>query len=274
MRKLYKIVVPFVFAMFLTGCLQIETKVNVNKDGSGTIEETVLMSNEMVQMFNEFISGFADDSTETEEFNLFKEEELKSKVSDLGEGVTYVSGSEYKTDNKQGYKVLYSFTDINKLQIDQSPDSKIPEDTGVETKEKSYVKFSFDKGDIPQLKIIMPEPKKDEEKENESNDENMETESDSTNDEQLAQMQFLLKDLSFLLTVNVNGDIVESNADYVEGSNVTLFKVNFGELLETPEKLKEMEKMNPNDLKELKDIMKDIPGIKIETNDPVIIKFR
>jgi hypothetical protein len=35
-----------------------------------------------------------------------------------------------------------------------------------------------------------------------------------------------------------------------------------------------MKKIDPNNLKDLKDIMKDIPGIKIEINDPVVIKFR
>jgi len=59
----------------------------------------------------------------------------------------------------------------------------------------------------------------------------------------------------------------------VDESEITLFKLNFGELLENPEKLEELKNMDSNNLKELKEIMKDIPGIKIETNDPVVIKF-
>ena len=269
MIKILKQLMVLLFTLSFTGCIQIETKVNVNKDGSGTVEETVLMTNEMVQMLNEFISGFASDSAETEEFKLYNEEDLKNKEAELGEGVKLVSGSEYKTENKQGYKVVYSFSDLSKLKIDQSPDSRIPDNaTGVEVKEKGFVTFNFSKGGVSELKINLPQPEKDEE-ENE-----FETEEDSLNDGDISEMKFLLKDLSFSLIVNINGEITETNADYREGSNITLFKLNFGELLDNTQKLQELKRINPNNYKELKEIMKDIPGIKIETNDPVVIKFR
>jgi mevalonate kinase len=87
-------------------------------------------------------------------------------------------------------------------------------------------------------------------------------------------MKFFLKDLSFSLIVDINGEIVETNADYIQNSQITLFNLNFGELLDNQQKLEELKKINPNNLKELKELMKDIPGIKIETNDPVVIKFR
>lgn len=269
MNKISKLIVIVLSSLFLAGCIQVETKVNVNKDGSGTIEETVLMSNEMVQMLNEFMSGFASDTVETEEFKLYNEEELKKREADLGEGVTLISGEEYKTEDKQGYKVVYSFTDLNKLRIDQSPDSRIPDEgSGVEVQEKSYVTFGFNKGDISELKINLPEPEKEEEGEEE-----FESEEDSLNGD-FSEMQFFLKDLSFSLIVNINGEITETNADYSQDSEITLFALNFGELLGNQEKLKELKKINPNNLKELKAVMKDIPGIKIETNDPVVIKFR
>src|SRR3970040_2511925 len=111
MIKILKPLFVVISSLFLVGCIQVETKVNVNKDGSGTIEETVLMSNEMVQMLNEFMSGFASDTVETEEFKLYNEEDLKNREAELGEGVMLVSGSEYKTEDKQGYKGVYSFKD-------------------------------------------------------------------------------------------------------------------------------------------------------------------
>lgn len=256
--------------LILAGCIEIETKVNINKDGSGTLEETVLMSTEMIQMLNEFMTGFTDDTTQVEKFKLYKEDDLKKRELDLGEGVTLLSGSEIKTDTKEGYKVTYSFSDLNKLRIDQSPDSRIPDDgSGLDVKEKNYVTFSFKKGNTSEIKINLPDVKKDEEDETESD-----AEIDSVNDGDISQMKFLLKDLSFSLVVNVNGEIVETNADYLQDSEITLFKLSFGELLDNQEKLEELKKINPDNLKELKEIMKDIPGIKIETNDPVVIKFK
>ena len=273
MNKILKPLVIVLVSLFLSGCIEIQTKVNINNDGSGTVEETVMMSNEMIQMLNEFITGFASDTTQPEEFKLYKEEDLKKRETDLGEGVKLVSGSEIKTESKEGYKVLYSFADLNKLKIDQSPDSRIPDDvSGDEVKDKNYITFSFNKGNTSEVKINMPLSQKDEEG-NEIETE-VEAEEDSVKEGDLSEMKFFLKDLSISLIVEVNGEIVETNADHHEGSEVTLFNLNFGELLDNAQKLEELTKINPNSLKELKEVMKDIPGIKIETNDPVVIKFR
>jgi hypothetical protein len=255
----------------LSGCIELNTKININPDGSGSVEETVLMSKEMINMLNEFMTGFAGDTAKPEEFKLYKEEDLKGRTAEMGEGVKFVSGSEIKTENKEGYKVVYSFTDINKLKIDQSPDSKIPDDgSGIDVNEKKYVTFNFTKGNVSEVHIKMPDIKKDEDEIGSDT----ETESDSLFEKNLAEMKFLMKDLSVSLSVYVNGEITETNALHQEGSSVTLFSLNFGELLNNTEKLKELSKINPNDIKELNEVVKDIPGVKIDINDPVVIKFR
>ena len=269
MIKILKLLVVVFISFLLSGCIEIQTKVNINKDGSGTVEETVLMSNEMIQMLNEFMSGFASDSIQQEDFKLYNEEDLKKRETELGEGVKLVSGSEIKTESKEGYRVVYSFADLNKLKIDQNPASRVPDDTSeVEVEDKNYITFSFNKGDTPELKINMPPAQKDE-KEDE-----IKAEEDSLNDGDMSEMKFLLKDLSISMIIKVDGEITETNADYVQDSEVTLINLNFGELLENPQKFNELKKIHPENPKELKELMKDIPGIKIETNDPVVIKFR
>ncbi|HSP88686.1 MAG TPA: hypothetical protein VLN45_11170 [Ignavibacteriaceae bacterium] len=268
-----KFLVFVILAFSITGCIELNTQININPDGSGTVEETVLMGTEMVKMINEFMTGFASDTVKQEEFKLYKEEDLKNKVTEMGEGVKFVSGSEIKMENKEGYKVIYSFSDINKLKIDQSPDSKIPDDDSEgEIKEKKYVTFNFTKGDVSEVKIKMPLKNDDEEEEKEENE--SETENDSTFEKDLSEMKFFMKDLSISISVNVNGEITETNALHREGTTVTLFSLNFGELLNNTEKLKELSKINPNDIQELNEVVKDIPGVKIDINDPVVIKFR
>jgi len=269
----------FLPAFFIfSGCIELNTKININPDGTGTVEETVLMSNEMIQMLNEFMTGFASDTTNPEEFKLYKEEELIARASDMGEGVNFVSGSEIKTDNKEGYKVVYSFSDLNKLKIDQSPDSRLPDDaTGIEEREKKFVTFLFTKGDFSEVKIKMPDAAKDEgeaEEEPEAETETTEADEDSISENDLSQMKFFLKDLSMSLSVEVNGEITGTNAVHRDKSVITLFSINFDELLNKPEKLKELNNINPDNLKELNEVVKDIPGIKIEINDPVVINFR
>ena len=99
MKKLFYIFVLAVL-LFATGCIEIKTVVNINPDGTGTIEETMLMSSDVVKMFSGFAGSFSDDSTAAvEEFSLFKEDELKDKASDFGSDVAYVSGKELKQDS-------------------------------------------------------------------------------------------------------------------------------------------------------------------------------
>ena len=69
----FKTVFSFLFiSLLLTGCLQVETTINVKNDGSGTINEKVLMSKTFVNMIKEFTQAFQD-SASTEEFAFFKE---------------------------------------------------------------------------------------------------------------------------------------------------------------------------------------------------------
>ena len=93
MKTFKLLIIGFVLTAVLSGCLQVNTKVNLNRDGSGTIEETVVMKNEMINMMKQFTMSF--DSTKSEEFNMFNEEELKSKESNFGEGVKYVSWEKF-----------------------------------------------------------------------------------------------------------------------------------------------------------------------------------
>jgi hypothetical protein len=68
-------------AFALAGCIEIETVVRVNPDGSGTITERLVMSNEIVQM----ISEMAPDGQPAE---LLNEQELMDAAPGFGEGVT------------------------------------------------------------------------------------------------------------------------------------------------------------------------------------------
>jgi hypothetical protein len=278
-----KILLSFViiFALIFTqGCIEVKTTIKLNKDGSGTVEETVLMSSEIVNMLRDFIEGFSelnDDSvkTEQEEFKLYNEENLKNRVKDFGEGSRFVSGKEIKEDGKEGYTAVYSFDNISNLRIDQNPNSRMPDALSSDSEGdeyKEFLTFSFNEGNPSELIINMPpasfEP--DEFKE----DEETEEESGEMSLEELEESKQFIKDMRISLNLVLDGKITESNATYLSGSEVLLLDINFNELLNNPEKLEVLRKTNPDNMQQLKDIIRDIPGIKIETNDPVKIKFQ
>ena len=216
----------------------------------------------------QFMSGFAGDSTNTEEFKLYNEEDLKKRASDYGEGVEFLSGKELLQDGREGYTAIYSFEDLNKLRFDQNPGSKMPEEVeGAEQEQKEYITFKFDKNDGSEIIINMPSVSEEKEEIDSTADE------DSLDAADLSRLKFLLKDFNISLVIETDGEITATNASYADISSITLFDLNFNLFLDNPEKLEALKKINPNDMQELKDIIKDVAGIKIETNNPVRIKF-
>jgi hypothetical protein len=122
---------PLLMLLFV-GCLQVETTLKVNKDGSGIISEKVLFSKTFVNMMKDFAQAFQD-SASTEEFSMYQEEEIINNAQDYGENVVYVSHDKIDTENWEGYLATYSFDDITKIKISPDPDSKV--DIGEEATE-------------------------------------------------------------------------------------------------------------------------------------------
>jgi hypothetical protein len=268
---LIKSVLFFFTIIFFTGCLEVNTTVHLNKDGSGTLEESVLMSSQVVQMISAFASSFDSTAADTNKFSLFQPDQLKADTSKYGSGIKYLSGEEVKENEKEGYRVVYSFDNINKLRINQNPNSKIDME-GIDVEEedtsKEILHFDFSPGDPASLLIKLPS-KKDQEVTNEAPSQD----TAGTNTEGMDELVKLMKDMHITLKIDVNGNIVETNANYVNGSEVTLFDISFNELLDNPEKLKMFKQQSPQNLEEIKKIMENLPGVKIELNDEVKIKF-
>jgi hypothetical protein len=270
MKKIITKFLLFLFSIpFFTGCLEVNTTIHLNKDGSGTLEESVLMSSQVVQMISAFATSFDSTSADTSKFSLFKEDELIADTAKYGSGVKYLSGKEVKEDGKEGYRVLYSFSNINNLEINQNPNSKLDME-GVEFQEDTaneFLHFNFSPGEPSLLTIKLPSMK-DQEVTNEAP-----AQDTLANTEGMDELLKLMKDMRIALILDVNGNITKTNASFVNGSQVTLFDINFNELLDNPEKLKMFKQQNPKNLEEIKKIVENLPGIKVELNNLVNISF-
>ncbi len=271
MQKAFtKFVLFLLTAVLFTGCLEVNTTIHLNKDGSGTLEESVLMSSQVIEMISAFAASFDSTGTDTASFSLFREDQLIADTAKYGTGVEYVSGRELKQDGKEGYNVVYAFRNINDLKINQNPNSKIDME-GVEFEEdtaREFLYFNFDKGNPSELTIRMPS----------MNDQTVSNEvaaedTSSANTEGMDELLKLMKGMRVSLTLDVNGSITQTNASYVNGSSITLFDINFNDLLDNPEKLKMFRQQNPKSLGEIKKIVENLPGVKVELNNPVHIKF-
>jgi hypothetical protein len=271
MKTISKFIFLFLSALIITSCLDVHYKVKLNTDGSGTIEERFLMGKEIVEMLGSFAS--MGDSSETEGFNLFDEEELKKEAMNMGEGVTYVSGKEIKDEGAEGYLAVYKFDDINKISIKQDPSEKVdvPGMTSDETEEKEEFTFNFVKGNPAVLSIKMP--KEEEEQVEPEEDAEFEASDDSSSLNMNDEFIELFKSLRIKVDIEFDGEIVETDASFIDDNVVTLFEMNFEELFNRPERLEELKKINPKSLNETSELLKDIPGFKFEIKEKITVKF-
>jgi polyhydroxyalkanoate synthesis regulator phasin len=282
----------------LTGCIQVDTLIKVNPDGSGVIEETFLMKKAFVQqikaMTEQFTKQMEQQITEVqqeeetmqsketqkkpESFDIFNEKELRERANKLGEGVTYLSGSKIVTDEYEGYKAIYAFKDIQKIRINQNPGEKVPsapQQGGTDTKaKKEYITFVYTKGKPSELLIKLPADKTKKKSDDVSEDRKAAPTDEQQSEKMTAQMKQIFEGMKISFSVEVKGTILETNATHREGSRVTLMELDFGKLIELAEQFKKFSMAQPETLEETKLFLKDIPGIKVELNNEIIIKFQ
>ena len=271
MKHFLKILILAFSVLLQTGCLKVETNITVNKDGSGTINETIMMSKVFADILTEF-SQPVDDSGATQEFSLFNEDELIKAAGSYGEDVTYVFGERISNLEWEGFKATYSFDDLNKIQLRPDPDSKVSVGMGEdESTDESldYYFFDFAGGDISQVTIDRPDIEADF-----NDDDTLEQEIEIEDEEINDQFLNMMEGMSVLITMQFEGEIVQTNASYIEGSKITLISLDIGKLLQDKENLKMFKKKQPSSIEELQEMVEKVPGMKLELQKPVTVNFK
>jgi hypothetical protein len=266
----------------LAGCIQFATVITVKPDGSGFIEETSLIRKDIIQQMQSFAEGMTGQPGEekkaqakTKSPDFFDEAKLKEAAKAYGEGVTYVSARKIDSADYEGFKAVYAFTDINKVRIKQDAKDKVPSpspqgDADAGKKQKD-ITFSFSKGDPAELRIKIPIDKN---AGAETPVQNKEPVSAAMPDEEgKALLMMMFKGMKMALSVNIDGTILESNASYRDKSKVTLLEADLGKMIENAETLQKFSQAKPETIEQMRAFMKDFPGMKVELNNEVRIKF-
>lgn len=278
----------------LAGCIQVDTLVKVKPDGSGTVEETVLIAKDSMQGIQDMMKGImegmadqmqmegmeagkmgAEGRTFGNGLDLFDEAKLRENARDMGAGVTYVSGERVETGKAQGYRALYAFSDVNQLRLSISPSAKMPSNFGdtsnMPEAKQGFATFRFVKGSPSVLRIMVPE---------EITSDNLQPPqmpgSTAGGSAQMAvpeQMKQLFKDMKMKMAVEVQGKILRTNATHREGSRITLMDVDFGKLLGEMETLQQINEEMGRNPEKAKARLKNLPGIKVELNPEVRVEF-
>jgi hypothetical protein len=84
----------------------------------------------------------------------------------------------------------------------------------------------------------------------------------------------MMEGMSINIAVEVDGSIVNTDASYVENSKITLLQMEFDEMMKNKEDFKEFKDKEPKNIEEMKEFLEKFPGMKLEIEKPVTIKFK
>ena len=268
MEKAWRFLLVVLSAIALAGCISVETTVELNRDGSGRIIEKIGVGKEMANMA-------ASMSGEGEGAKPFSKEQFADDAKQFGKGVRFVSVKESQDDRMKYFTVVYAFDDISKIDIDQNQGNAVPSGGGQSgSKKEEPVRFSFNAGeDYSTLTIRMPESdESDDENSGKISSEQMDV-SPEMEEAGMQMMKMMFKGMHFAVKIDFNGEIVETDAANVDGNTVTLLEMDFDAIMDDAETLKKLNAKQPEGIEEIKELLKDIEGLKFELQEEVEVRF-
>lgn len=255
LHRIFRALLAFAAALAVSSCLQNETTITLDKDGSGTIVDETILGAQMLGM----MAQFGDPLDE-----MFSEEKAKEKAGKIGEGVKYVKTERINADGKKGARVFYEFADINKIKVEpgsvlDSMGDQLP--TAAAEKKGSAVSFKYADG---KLTVITPP----------TDFEEMDLPGGGQADadpEMEAMMKQMFADMRIGLKLNFPGGIKETNASHRDGNTIILFDVQVGQLLGQIGELEKITELGKTDETAAIEATKNLRGVKMETEKEITV---
>jgi hypothetical protein len=252
----------------LTACLNSTTLVKLKTDGSGTIEQTTLMNTAALK-------GLAGGAGQQQpSAPMTNRADLERAAERMGKGVKLVSTEPATGANGwEGTKAIFSFDDINQIQINTEPNMGGDSPLGAAPKGEDPVKFRFTRnGATSTLSIDFMDKAPAGVKPSTAQAQEM---PDITNPMIMGMLKSMFQGFKINVDLEVVGSIVKTNAAYVTGPRMTLLELDLGAVLADEAKLKTLQgRVGPDmSFTELKPYLKDIKGIKID-GPSISVEFR
>ncbi len=275
-----KLVLAVLVGILTSGCMQISQEVQVNRDGTGMMVETVKFSPSAM----EIIKGFTQSMMDLEEGksgqkkisreNFFPEEQFKEKAKQMGEGVEFLS-REVKEFKKGmvGYVATYKISSIDKFILNPREEEQMMKKPGTNTP----ITFRFNKGKRSSSLQIRQHFAEDEKKEEEKIEKEAREKEESTqaNEKQLAQLIKMMKGMRMQIVIECGEEIETTNADWWDKNRIILLDFDAEQLLSHPDKLQMLSQMEKPKIKEdFKKLLQGIEGIKFNLDEEIEVEFR
>lgn len=264
MRKFLTSIGAAAVTLLLSSCFELSALVVLNKDGSGVVEETTLMSAQMKAMMAGAPKGGEGGEGGMNMSLLPTKEKAAEKAAKMGEGVTVKGIEEIKApDGREGVKVTYAFKDVNKLKYEP----------GDMKEEKNETPFAFSGGTLTITQKHDKKAAKTETKE----DPAMPKPTPEQMEQQMAMMKPMMAGMRVSFRLKAANGIASTDATHVDGGTITLMDMNFDKLLANPDGMKKFATMADNkDMSpaEAAETFKGIDGVKIEAKEKVTVKLK
>jgi hypothetical protein len=262
-----RVVILLALGMVTSGCLNSASLIKVKPDGSGTIEQTMLVNFAAVKGL---MAGMGATAQGKESEGILNEADFKRAGERMG--VRPVSLTPMKQGNFQGAKAVYAFDDITKVRVDQDPQVSGATGKMARSSTNNPIRFTLTRQGGSSVLTISVDEKAAAEVTAKAQDA---PSLDSIDPAMLQMIKTMFEGFHVGIDLEVEGKIIKTNADYVSGSRVTLLEVDMTDVLEDEAKLKALQsKVKPGvSLSELRPHLKEIKGVKI--NHPTVtIEYR
>jgi hypothetical protein len=213
-------------AVLSAGCLTIDSVITVQPDGIGSVSYTLFLKSTTIQSLEKFATTRENRNDAQGWKDFFSEAKWREAASTMGEGVTFQSLQRMKKSGWEGVKVVYFFTDISKLTLKMGFPSVMSLTEPAPASEALTFRFAPAAATPANLTIVMPSSRMRTER---TDDAVLET--DGASIKRMAQARWILESFRASVVVDVNGSIVNTTADYVSGSRITVLAVDFNQMM-------------------------------------------
>lgn len=263
MKTLFRILAAAILCLLTTSCFEQNAVIRLNKDGSGTITETTLLSAEASAMLEGM--GGRDPLAK-----MADKDAADAYAKKIGDGVEVEKAGKITRGERAGVEVVYRFKDINAVKFTMGGSmaemAKAMAPVGIpqpEQPEQQPATFKYADG---VLTLVNPGNKPAEGE--------APPEMPEVSDQQIAMAKGMFKDMKMGFTLEFPGGIAETNATHVEGDTVTMADIDFGKFVEDPAHLKKLMAANEQGPAAAAAAVKDIPGVKVETKEEFTVKLK
>ena len=252
----------FAAALMLTctACIHVSTLITLKPDGSGTLDQEIGMNPQALATLGAFAGSGGQQTPRFDD--VFNEQKAREQAEKMG--VRFVSGSPIDTPSLKGYRAKYAFDDIKALKVRMEESEAM---RGGARASGDPFDFDFTRGPgSSTLTIRIPQ---DVQKPPMAQFGGGKTDVSQPQAQQmLAMMRPMLAGMYVDVAVAVDGQIVRTNAPFVDGTRVTLVQLDMDKVINDDAAWAKLQKATtPAD-------MRNIAGVKMPPESTVTIEFR